>query len=149
VQHFVAQAARELGKAVPTVSRALYQLLNTYSFPGNVRELEAFVFDAVARHQGTTLALHSFKEAMAGKPHLARPAPLQEPPPALTASFPDRLPTLKEAEAALSEVLLTEVLRRADGNQGVAATLLGISRQALNKRLRQRQPARRSADPAA
>ncbi len=43
----------------------------------------------------------------------------------------ERLPTLKEAE----ECLMAEALRRAGGNQGAAATLLGISRQALNKRL--------------
>jgi DNA-binding protein Fis len=44
------------------------------------------------------------------------------------------LPTLKEAE----EALIAAALRHADGNQGVAAGLLGMSRQALNKRLRRR-----------
>jgi hypothetical protein len=33
-------------------------------------------------------------------------------------------------------------LSRADGNQGVAAVLLGLSREALNKRRRRRSPAR-------
>jgi DNA-binding protein Fis len=42
---------------------------------------------------------------------------------------------LKEAEDAL----VAAALRHADGNQGVAAGLLGVSRQALNKRLRRRQ----------
>ena len=46
----------------------------------------------------------------------------------------DRLPTLKEAE----ETLIAEALARAGGNQGVAAGLLGLSRQALNKRLSRR-----------
>jgi DNA-binding NtrC family response regulator len=64
------------------------------------------------------------------------------------ASFPERLPTLKEAEEELIEALITEALRRADGNQGVAAGLLSISRQALNKRLRRRPPSRFSAEPA-
>jgi DNA-binding NtrC family response regulator len=132
VNLFVEKAAGVLGKTAPAVPLALYQLLKTYSFPGNVRELEALVFDAVARHQGTTLALHSFKEAIAGKPQLAPIDRPEEPPTALTAWFPERLPTLKEAEAAL----ITEALSRADGNQGVAAGLLGLSRQALNKRLR-------------
>ena len=45
--------------------------------------------------------------------------------------FPERLPTLKEAEEVLSEALITEALGRADGNQGAAAGLLGISWQAL------------------
>ena len=49
----------------------------------------------------------------------------------LTRLFPERLPTLKETE----HYLIEEALRRADGNQGIAAGLLGITRQALNKRL--------------
>jgi two-component system nitrogen regulation response regulator GlnG len=135
VHHFVDKAADMLGKTAPTVPRALYQLLNTYSFPGNVRELEALIFDAIARHQGTTLSLHSFKEALASKQQLPITEPPQDQPPALTVWFPARLPTLKEAEDAL----LTEALSRADSNQGVAAGLLGISRQALNKRLHRRK----------
>ncbi|MEE8211617.1 MAG: helix-turn-helix domain-containing protein [Acidiferrobacterales bacterium] len=45
--------------------------------------------------------------------------------------FPDGLPTLKETE----HILISEALRRADGNQGIAAGMLGRTRQALNKRL--------------
>ena len=148
VQYFVDKAAGMLGKEVPTVPLALYQLLNTYSFPGNVRELEALVFDAVARHQGAVLSLHSFKEALGDTPHFAAAEPPAEPLAALMACFPERLPTLKEAEEALSEALITEALRRAEGNQGVAAGLLGISRQALNQRLRRRQQPEHSATPA-
>jgi DNA-binding NtrC family response regulator len=149
VQYFVDKAARTLGKEAPTVPLALYQLLNTYSFPGNVRELEALVFDAVARHQGAVLSLHSFKEVLGDTPHFAVAEPSSEPPAALLASFPERLPTLKEAEEALSEALITEALRRADGNQGVAVGLLGIARQALNQRLRRRQQPERATTSAA
>lgn len=42
-----------------------------------------------------------------------------------------RFPTLKEAELLHIE----DALRRAGGNQGTAAALLGISRPALNRRL--------------
>jgi DNA-binding NtrC family response regulator len=148
VQSFVGKAVCVLGKEAPTVPLALYQLLNTYSFPGNVRELEALVFDAVARHQGAVLSLHSFKEALGDTTHVAVAEPPAESPAALMASFPERLPTLKEAEEALREALITEALRRADDNQGIAAGLLGISRQALNQRLRRRQQPERSATSA-
>jgi DNA-binding NtrC family response regulator len=136
VPHGLRKAATALHKPVPAPPLALYQLLNTYAFPGNVRELEAMIFDAVARHQGGSLALQAFKDAMgAGRSLLAG-----EPGAAVTLSSQspwsaEPLPTLKEAE----DTLIAAALRHADGNQGVAAGLLGVSRQALNKRLRRRQ----------
>lgn len=143
VHHFVEKAAQALGKPVPVVPRAVLQLLTAYHFPGNVRELEALVFDAVARHQGAMLSLHSFKEATANTPQLVESQSQAEGSGSTLATlFPDPLPTLTETE----EALITEALRRADGNQGVAAGLLGISRQALNKRLTRRKPLARTTD---
>jgi len=46
-------------------------------------------------------------------------------------SIAGRFPTLKEAE----EFLVSEALKRSRDNQGIAAQLLGITRQAMNKRL--------------
>src|SRR5918996_1744120 len=142
VHHFAEKAAHQLGKPAPTIPLALYQLLTAYSFPGNVRELEALIFDAVARHQGVTLSLQSFKEAISDTSSLlaAEPAPESASAP-LAGLYPDRLPTLREAE----EALIAEALRRAGDNQGVAADMLAISRQALNKRLSRR---RRAGEPA-
>jgi two-component system, NtrC family, nitrogen regulation response regulator GlnG len=135
VNHFLEKAAQALQKPQPPPPLALYSLLKTYAFPGNVRELEAMAFDAVARHQGGLLSLQSFKLAIAAGP----PAMHEETEPATLMSlsnlFPDRLPTLSEAQGAL----IAEALRRADGNQGVAAGMLGLSRQALNKRLTRRK----------
>jgi DNA-binding NtrC family response regulator len=127
--HFVEQAAQTLGKTAPSIPIALYQWLKAYPFPGNIRELEGMVFDAVARCQGTTLPLQSFKDAGA----LEIPVTLdtQNAVISIGADLPKRLPTLKESE----EILIAEALHRSDGNQGIAAGLLGISRQALNKRL--------------
>jgi two-component system, NtrC family, nitrogen regulation response regulator GlnG len=144
VNHFVDKAANVLGKPAPTVPLALYQLLKTYSFPGNVRELEGLIFDAVARHQGAILSLQSFKDTIAGESDLVATEQPEEPATGLVAWSSDRLPTLKEAE----EALITEALSRADGNQGVAAGLLGVSRQALNKRLRRREQLEPSGEAA-
>jgi DNA-binding protein Fis len=41
------------------------------------------------------------------------------------------MPTMKQAE----DFLVQRALTMAKGNQGIAASLLGITRQALNKRL--------------
>ena len=50
----------------------------------------------------------------------------------LLLSFSEQLPTLKQAE----QLLIAEAMKRSDGNQAIAAMHLGISRQALNRRLR-------------
>jgi two-component system nitrogen regulation response regulator GlnG len=130
--------------SIVSSKKAVHQLLKTYSFPGNVRELQALVFDGVARHQGVTLSLASFKEAISGEPQSTLTMEQAEGARAtpLASLFPDRLPTLREAE----DHLITEALLRADGNQTVAAGLLGLSRQALNKRLSRRRGSDSPAD---
>jgi transcriptional regulator with PAS, ATPase and Fis domain len=136
--HFLEKSATALDKPTPTVPTELYSLLKTYPFPGNVRELEAMVHDAVARHQSATLSLRSFKEAMGYDQNVVLQDDLDWDATSveLEKIFADRLPTLKEAE----HYLIEEALRRADGNQGIAAGLLGLTRHALNKRLvRQRK----------
>jgi DNA-binding NtrC family response regulator len=134
VRHFVCKAAAELGVDPPVIPPALIQLLSTHTFPGNVRELEAMIFDGVAKVRGRALSLALFE------PHLAREGGAREVPPSvndgtiysanLFAGL-DSLPTLTEVQSQL----IDDALRRADGNQGIAARLLGISRSALNKRL--------------
>jgi two-component system, NtrC family, nitrogen regulation response regulator GlnG len=137
IAHFLKKAARTFGKPAPIVPLALHQLLKSYCFPGNVRELEGMVVDAVARHRGATLSLQSFKDAICGDRPTDTASRAAGTLRSLVDCFPDQLPNFKEAE----EALLSEALRRADGNQSVAAAILGISRQALNQRLmRRRQP---------
>jgi two-component system, NtrC family, nitrogen regulation response regulator GlnG len=134
LKHFIAEASRVLGKPAPGIPGSLPALLETYDFPGNLRELQSMVFDAVARHQEGPLSLESFKEAIGGKTSLLRDSQ-QNSTTAFTGLFPDRLPTLREAEEALTN----EAMARAGGNQRIAACILGISRQALNKRLGRRR----------
>lgn len=130
LNHFLENSAKSLGKPVPTVPTALYDLLKSYAFPGNVRELEAMVHDAVTRHQGNVLSLGSFREAMdfeQSEFDMERESKAFE----LEKLFPDQLPTLKEIE----QCLLDEALRRADGNPVIAASIVGLTHQGLNKRL--------------
>ncbi|MBF0284755.1 MAG: sigma-54-dependent Fis family transcriptional regulator [Magnetococcales bacterium] len=132
---FVEEAAASMNKEPPSSPVELLTLLSTYHFPGNVRELRAMVFDAVARHgSGRVLSMGSFREAMGirrgGDP---APAPVEGAFP-LTLAPAGRFPNLRETE----QFLVEQAMARAEGNQGVAATLLGISRQALNQRLKKK-----------
>lgn len=133
VEHFIDEAARSLGKKAPKVPPQLYTLLSNYAFNGNVRELQAMVLNAVTRHSSGILSMESFKEVI----HFERNAEedgLSEAPsmPEGVTGRGDELPTLKQAERCL----IDEAMKRADGNQSIAATMLGIDRKTLNKRLK-------------
>ncbi len=135
VNYFISQSSRELGKEKPLLDETLFTLLNTYSFPGNVRELQAMVYDAVARHKTGVLSMDSFKQHIqreqtaAGEPLVT----IHEGPGPIV--FSHNLPTMKEA----SRLLVDEAMKRASGNQSVAAKILGISQQALSKRLKKQR----------
>jgi DNA-binding NtrC family response regulator len=64
VEHFIAKAAGLLRKAPPTPPRELVPLLEAYSFPGNIRELEGLIADAVSRHRSGVLSLEPFREKL-------------------------------------------------------------------------------------
>ena len=132
LDHFLAEAARELGKKKPTAPRELPQLLAVYNFPGNVRELKALAYDAVSRHRDRILSMDSFAKVLlpARDAGAAQAGLHQRRTP--FAEF-EELPTFSDAAA----FLVQEALERAKGNQTLAARLLGISQPALNKRLKQ------------
>jgi DNA-binding NtrC family response regulator len=144
IEHFLSKAAEALGKKRPTPPKELFTLLTTYHFPGNIRELESMIFDAVSRHESGVLSMESFKQKMgyeqpvyqtvqtAGAAVSGLELPVADDKRLL---FPDQLPTLKEAE----QTLIEEALRRADGNRTIAAQLLGLSRRALSNRLSRAQ----------
>ncbi len=133
-EFFLDEASRELGKPKPILSHELLAFLSSYGFPGNVRELRAMIFDTFSRDPGGSLSLESFRVGA------AKPFPSSQersrspgPDPCVFNPFPslDRLPTLEESE----DLLIQEALKRTNGNQTVAAELLGITRQTLHRRL--------------
>ena len=131
--HFLDKAAEALQKRKPTPPPELIPLLSTYAFPGNIRELEAMIFDAVSRHQSGKLSLSIFKTHITPKKVRATgEIGLSDNHAQSLLAFGAQLPTLKQAE----HLLIDEAMRRSQDNQSIAALSLGISRQALNKRLR-------------
>jgi DNA-binding NtrC family response regulator len=129
VDHIVTQAAQTLSVEKPELPAQLLTLLTRHSFPGNVRELETMIHDAVSRQPLGPLTLKHFHTRF-GKSDLRAAAALQRQPPALI--FPAQLPTIRQA----TELLIAEALARSAGNQRSAAKLLGISQPALSMRLR-------------
>jgi DNA-binding NtrC family response regulator len=134
VDHFLEKASEMLGRKKPTPPRELLTLLSTYHFPGNIRELQSIILDAVSSHKSGILSMEVFKS------YIRQKQPTLDPDSKhllqgenILVSFSEPLPTLKQSE----QLLISEAMKRASGNQAIAAQWLGITRQALNKRLKQ------------
>jgi len=134
LDYYLQDAAQALGKKKPTPPRELVSLLSTYSFPGNVRELKAMVYDAVSVHRDKVLSMETFIKAInpREKGDVDTVHTLKE---SNSFSSFERLPTFDEA----AELLVDEAMSRSNGNQTFAARLLGISQPALSKRLKMRR----------
>ena len=126
VNHFLDEASKKLSKKKLATPPELDGLLETYDFPGNIRELRAMVFDAVSKQTDKMLSTKPFRDAMGRDVQVLSRVETVE-----LITFKDRLPTLSQA----SDILIAEAMKRAKGVQSTAAMLLGITPQALGKRL--------------
>lgn len=132
---FLTEACVERGRLKPLVPRNLPALLATHSFPGNVRELRDLVGAAVAANAPRgRLSLELFRRHVAGSGASELLSKADTEVPLLV--MPGRLPTLSEAR----DQVIQEALRRANGNQTIAARLLGISQPALSIHLKKAAP---------
>ncbi len=135
VDHFLARAARQLKKKKPTVSKELFTLLKTYAYPGNIRELQSMIFDAISQHKTGILSQEAFKTHLGRNKSAAPATPAEVATASPAVTFSEQLPTIKEG----TRLLVEEALKRSGGNQSIAAGMLGISQQALSKRLKKTQ----------
>jgi DNA-binding NtrC family response regulator len=133
-EFFLDEACSELNVNREPLSPRVTELLASYGFPGNVRELRSLVFAAMA---GGGMAVLEKKFADLTGIGLAGPDTAQRDPGcrSLPWRYPEPLPTLEQAGSMLVE----QALCTNNGNQSKAAAMLGISRQALNKRLKKAQ----------
>ncbi len=119
-QHFLRKYSALMKKDVRNASPGVMDILMSYDFPGNVRELENIIERGVALSNGPAielahlpddlkaLNLRTFRRKDAG------------------------LPTLEEQETAY----IKWVLKEAGGNKTVAAQMLGIDRVSLWRKLK-------------
>jgi DNA-binding NtrC family response regulator len=120
MDRFACQAATELDKPIPDIPKNLIEQMEAYPFKGNIRELKSMIHDAISRYKSGRFSPDLFKG-------LTPDSPLKSNG---NDSLPE-LPTLKEA----SRELVEKALKQTGGNQSAAAKILGISQQALSKRI--------------
>lgn len=106
------------GRAL-SVSRAARELLQHYSWPGNIAELQSVMELATFNSEGQEIGAEHLAEAL-GDQSLEKPAAAQ-------------VPTMREME----KVAIVDALRATKGNHSKAARLLAISRNTLYRKIKE------------
>jgi DNA-binding NtrC family response regulator len=135
-EHFLQEASRSLTRKMPEQYESLLAALSQYAFPGNIRELQALIYNAVSSQSfelpaGLTKA-GVFTPEAPDKHKISEKISSQKSD---NLFFPGNLPSLERA----CEFLIAEALRRSGGNQTLAAKMIGISRQTLIRYLKKDQ----------
>ena len=121
-EHFLRRFAVEHGREVRLTSDAMRRL-ESYDFPGNVRELENLLERAVALSSGTVIEASDMPEV---RPSRTQAAPEEFPPEGVD---------LERLVSDYERAWVLRALERAGGVRKRAAGLLGISFRSLRYRL--------------
>jgi two-component system nitrogen regulation response regulator GlnG len=159
VEHYLRRFNRELGRNVRELAPEALERLRSYSWPGNIRELESVLKQALLQASGPALLPTFLPEPLQGirgqesgmrdqksgsgsslTPGSCRLTPGGEPDPEafiirqrLRSDVRD---LYADVHRQLDRLLLPRVLEYTGGSQHQAALLLGIARQTLRLKLR-------------
>jgi DNA-binding NtrC family response regulator len=140
-QHYLRRFSRELGREVRQVAPEAMTRLLSYSWPGNIRELQSILKQALLQASGAVLLPAFLPEALGGVGVATSPtAPATEPG---VETFVIRQQIRSDVRDLYSEthrkvdrLLLSRVLEHTRGNLQQVALMLGIARQTLRMKLR-------------
>lgn len=120
--HFLCQIRDEAGKDVEGFSDEAIEALRMYRWPGNVRELQNVVERAVLLGRGRMVGIDDL-------------------PPMISSAAPTSIPRstgqkLKDALAGPERQIILEVLEGTNWNRNETASILGINRTTLYKKMK-------------
>jgi two-component system response regulator AtoC len=130
--HAIVRFGKEFGKEVLDIEPEAKALLERYSYPGNIRELENIIERAMILCHGKTLTVNCLpRELREASPQIAV-AVTQGDQPIVRVDMLLGKQSLADMEFAIIE----EVVRLSGHNKSLAAKHLGITRFALDRRLK-------------
>jgi len=129
---FISRYARNLGKKITGISETTTQKLLSYSWPGNIRELQNVVERALILSSGPILDLENHLTTVAAAP-VVSDQPL-EVPPVLADADQSPMKTLHEVERAHILAVLEQTRGVIEGANGAAKTL-GMHPNTLRHRM--------------
>ncbi len=146
VDYFLKRILNKMNKQINSFHNQLLPMLKQYHFPGNIRELEGMMYDAISSSESKMLMPKIFKQHIerngVGECTFDESDCFNQHYDVLNTNLDydiaellskmKTLPNQKETMKALTD----EALLRTDSNQRAAARILGISPQALSARLK-------------
>jgi two-component system nitrogen regulation response regulator GlnG len=143
LEHMLSKFGRELHKPeVHGISPEALEALTRYTWPGNIRELEAVLRQALLNTTGNVILPDFLPDPVRQGGPTASPTAAQDAPPSDLRSFVDDCLRRGSEDMyagcleRMERYLLTQVLRHAEGNQSQAARMLGITRGSLRNKMR-------------
>jgi len=125
-EHLLARAAREAGRPAPLIPHEVMAVLVAHDWPGNVRELENEMRRLVVLSQ-EDVTLDLLSQAVRERRSAGSPSQAQ--------ALIDNPGDIRAAVADLEKRSIEAALAQAGHNKSRAASLLGISRFALQRKL--------------
>ncbi|MBV8129150.1 MAG: sigma-54-dependent Fis family transcriptional regulator [Planctomycetaceae bacterium] len=140
-ERYLRRYSRELGREVREFAPEAMERLRSYGWPGNIRELQSVLKQALLRASGTVLLPAFLPEPLGATGQTAPLLSAGEEPGVETWIVRQRLGSdvrdlYAHAHRELDRLLLPRVMEYARGSQHQAALLLGIARQTLRLKLR-------------
>jgi two-component system nitrogen regulation response regulator GlnG len=143
LEYFLSKLAHEMERLdVEGISPDALELLQKYKWPGNVREMQSVVRQALLNTTGTVITSDCLPDIVRGE--TPRAAAARDggglPSSDLAAFIDERLRTgssnlYAETQEMVERYLMTRVLRETAGNQTKAAEILGITRGKVRDRV--------------
>jgi len=112
--------ARDMGRSVPSFSDRALEVMKSYSWPGNIAELQNFIHLLILRLDTDLIDVPDF------------PVHMRYSMPGAT--------SLKRSLAELEIEHIRNVIASVGGNKSQAAEILGITRKTLREKLKQTEP---------
>lgn len=148
VNWFVRVGCRELQRPCPAVAAETIQLMESYNWPGNIRELQSAVRFALVHAVSDILTPDCLPPAVRRRANASGglrrgheqngKVPLHDLRGLVRKLLADNQPEIyREVLSAVDRVVVSEVMSHVEGNQVRASELLGMSRTTLRHKLDQ------------
>ncbi|NCO52328.1 MAG: hypothetical protein COX16_16730 [Deltaproteobacteria bacterium CG23_combo_of_CG06-09_8_20_14_all_51_20] len=124
IKHFLKHYSQVSGKDIKTVSTEALKIMQGYSWPGNVRQLENAIESAIAVCDGNMIKISDL------------PFELTDPPTEKSSDLLDYQGSLTEVVALFEKQIIYKALEQNEWVQAYAAEKLGISERVMSYKIK-------------